>query len=559
MAAALVEGATSDMLGDPDWALNIELCDIVNGDPQQAKDVLKAVKKRLLNKNPKVQTLTLVLLESLMKNCGDTIQSQVIQRGVLHEMVKLVKKKLNLEIRDKILDLLHEWQKTFGGPQGRFPQYHQACQDLIHAGIKFPQDLDRSATVLETQQSLPISLQSQSSASPNYGAEVVEGPVASGLPGLSLLDIQKARSIMDVLTEMLNALDPKNKEGVKDEIIMDLVEQCSFNKQQAMQLVVTTSDEELLCQALALNDDLQHVLGKHDAIASGSYVPSKEINVPAPSPVNISHEEDEAEDDVEQLFRRSSKVRAQYEGKASVSKKNHSTTQPPLIPQPPDVTKANTTIAKPMHIADLLSSDGDESPSSNTIDPRTEFSPVFPQATPNPFNRQSISHGISTRAEPYPSSSELGDQIHSHTNGISPSSYTTKAQQNGNKQHLQTQAQSIFANEDDKLARSSVAEQQSDLRYDLEPHDLKAPTHKIPGDFPPTPQHINVPQIQNSHKGPPLHGKIAMPALPPPPARYTERQQFFQQQQALASVQLNKGFSEAANNDLTETMHDLSL
>jgi len=558
MAAALVEGATSDLLGDPDWALNIELCDIVNDDPQQAKDVLKAVKKRLVNKNPKVQTLTLVLLESLMKNCGDNIQLQVIQRGVLHEMVKLVKKKLNLEIRDKILVLLHEWQNTFGGPQGKFPQYHEACQDLIRTGIKFPQDLDRSAAVLETQQSQPISSQSRSSASPNYGAEVVEEPVASSITGLSLLDIQKARSIMDVLTEMLNALDPKNKEGVKDEIIMDLVEQCSFNKQQTMQLIVTTSDEELLCQALALNDDLQRVLGKHDAIASGLYVPSEEINVPAPSPVNINHEEDEADDDVEQLFRRSSRVRAQHEGKASVSKRNHSTTQPPLIPQPPDVIKANGTLAKPVHIADLLSGDGDESPSSNTpSDPSTGFSPVFRQATPNPFNTQSISQGVSTRAEPYPSSSELQDQIYSHTNGILPSSYTTKAQQNGDKQCLQTQGRSIFANEDDKPARSSMAEQQSDLRYDSKSHNLKAQTPKIRANLPPPQQHTDVPQIENSHKGPPLRGKIAMPTLPPPPARYTERQQFFQQQQALASVQLNKGFSEAANNDLTETMHNL--
>lgn len=32
-------------------------------------------------------------------------------------------------------------------------------------------------------------------------------------------------------------------------------------------------DEELLCQVLSLNDDLQHVLAKHDAIASGSPLP----------------------------------------------------------------------------------------------------------------------------------------------------------------------------------------------------------------------------------------------------------------------------------------------
>jgi len=187
----------------------------------------------------------------------------VAERDILHEMVKIVKKKSDPRVKEKVLVLIDTWQEAFGGPRARYPQYYAAYHELVRAGAEFPKRSEKPAPLFNGQ-----SQAARNMRSPDQQEEA-ESSAANDFPALSMSEIQNARGIMDVLAEMLNALDPGNREGLRQEVIVELVDQCRTYKQRVVQLVNTSTDEELMSQGLALNDDLQRVLAKHDAIAAG--------------------------------------------------------------------------------------------------------------------------------------------------------------------------------------------------------------------------------------------------------------------------------------------------
>uniref|UniRef100_A0A8C9XKT2 VHS domain-containing protein n=1 Tax=Sander lucioperca TaxID=283035 RepID=A0A8C9XKT2_SANLU len=115
-----IENATGSSLPAEDWALNMEICDMINSSEEGPRDAVRALKKRIMgNKNFKEVMLALTVLETCVKNCGYRFHILVTTRDFVEGvLVRAIIPRNNppLVLHDRVLSIvqvkatLHVWQ-----------------------------------------------------------------------------------------------------------------------------------------------------------------------------------------------------------------------------------------------------------------------------------------------------------------------------------------------------------------------------------------------------------------------------------------------------------------
>ncbi|MQL92560.1 hypothetical protein Taro_025171 [Colocasia esculenta] len=303
-AEKIVEEATSENRDGPDWAANLEICDMINNENANSVEFIRGIKKRIMLKNAKVQYLALVLLETCVKNCEKAF-SEVAAERVLDEMVKLIDDPQTVvDIRDKALKLIEAWGES-GSELRYLPVYEETYKSLKSRGIRFPgRDEESLAPIFTPPRSV-----SETESSTYVSEQAHHGiPVHSFTAEQSKEAFDVARNSVELLSTVLSS--SPQQDVLKDELTTTLVQQCHQSQYTVQRIIETAGDNEaMLFEALNINDEIQKVLSKYEDLKNPPAAqPEPE---PAMIPVAVEAEESPRVGKEDALIRKPAGSRAQ--------------------------------------------------------------------------------------------------------------------------------------------------------------------------------------------------------------------------------------------------------
>ncbi|XP_058510580.1 target of Myb protein 1 isoform X4 [Solea solea] len=233
-----IESASSSSLPSEDWAMNMEICDIINSSEEGPKDAVRAIKKRIVsNTNFKEVMLVLSVLETCVKNCGYRFHILVTSRdfveGVLLRAI-IPRNNPPLILHDRVLGIIQAWADAFRSSPD-LTGVVSVYEDLRRKGLEFPMtELDGYLSVQAPKQVQMLKT-----------------------------ELGVVRSNLTMMSDMMSQLDPVTVKQADMELLEQLYTVCKEMQDRIIKVVPRLSEEKLIEELLETNDEMNSTFTRY--------------------------------------------------------------------------------------------------------------------------------------------------------------------------------------------------------------------------------------------------------------------------------------------------------
>lgn len=308
-----IEAATRPELESDDWALNLEICDIINENDDDAKDAVRAIRRRLQlidqDRNYTVFNRTLTVLETCVSNCSRRFHLLVMTKDFIQDLVKLIGPKNNppIDLQERVLRLIDRWAEAFRN-QPDLSGVVTVYNDLKAKGVIFPPKDPSSNVPIQTPQrsvpappgSSPTTMQRSTSGSEQrqrhrqqqqLQSQPTEPIVLEG-EGYNKIsqDLTIVQSSIEMFTDILRLIEVNNDDS-DWKLAIDLNTTCRQMKDRIVDLIERVANEDLTIEFLRLNDELNSIFSKYDRLVKNRPAKSSPSAVPDSTPLIGSNDQ----------------------------------------------------------------------------------------------------------------------------------------------------------------------------------------------------------------------------------------------------------------------------
>ncbi|XP_069380998.1 target of Myb1 membrane trafficking protein isoform X8 [Paralichthys olivaceus] len=232
-----IECATNSSLPSEDWALNMDICDMINSSEEGPKDAVRAIRKRIVgNKNFKEVMLALTVLETCVKNCAYRFHILVTTRdfveGVLVRSI-IPRNNPPVILHNRVLSIIQAWADAFRSSPD-LTGVVSVYEDLRRKGLEFPMtELDGYSPVQPPKQVKKLKT-----------------------------ELGAVRSNLTMMSDMMSQLDPVTVKQADMELL-ELYTVCKEMQDRIVKIVPRLSEEKLIEELLATNDDMNSAFTRY--------------------------------------------------------------------------------------------------------------------------------------------------------------------------------------------------------------------------------------------------------------------------------------------------------